>query len=181
MNTKNNQAFRDNEEKIQKALMTLLRAGDQEGITVQRICDEAKINRTTFYAHFTDLHDLVKKSEARLRERLKAEFDVDCIGEASQAFQLFLLRHIQANADFYRLYFLYRNPFGNNLGPEQAWASVGEMEAAQTASGSKDHYYQAFRRSGVAAVLEQWVKQGCLDEPEHIQSLLLQHLPENFL
>ena len=181
MNTKNNRAFRDNEEKIQKALMTLPRAGNQEGITVQRICDEAKINRTTFYAHFTDLHDLVKKSEVRFRERLKAEFDADCIGEVPQAFQLFLLRHIQAHADFYRLYFLHRNPFENNLGPEQAWASVGEMESDQTASSPQNHYSQAFRRSGVAAVLEQWVKQGCLDEPEHIQSLLLQHLPENIL
>ena len=58
---------------------------------------------------------------------------------------------------------------------------MGEMESDQTASSPQNHYSQAFRRSGVAAVLEQWVKQGCLDEPEHIQSLLLQHLPENIL
>ena len=39
-------------------------------INRERTCDVAQISHTTFYLHFTDLHDLVKKSGVRFRKCL---------------------------------------------------------------------------------------------------------------
>lgn len=43
---------------IQKALTKLLREKPIHRISVKELCEEAGINRGTFYAHYTDIYDL---------------------------------------------------------------------------------------------------------------------------
>ena len=55
-------------EQLTDALPRLLLHKDWNQITVQELCDEAMIRRTTFYQHFQDKHDFMRW---RMRERLK--------------------------------------------------------------------------------------------------------------
>ena len=55
-------------EQLTDALPQLLLRKDWSQITVQELCDEAMIRRTTFYQHFQDKHDFMRW---RMRERLK--------------------------------------------------------------------------------------------------------------
>ena len=48
---------------IQKALTKLLREKPIHRISVKELCEEAGINRGTFYAHYTDIYDLLKQME----------------------------------------------------------------------------------------------------------------------
>ncbi|MBO5473038.1 MAG: TetR family transcriptional regulator [Lachnospiraceae bacterium] len=34
-----------------------------EKITVKKLCEKAEVNRSTFYAHFTDIYDMLDKME----------------------------------------------------------------------------------------------------------------------
>lgn len=63
-------------EQLTDALPQLLLRKDWSQITVQELCDEAMIRRTTFYQHFQDKHDFMRW---RMRERLK-EFSA-CIAD----------------------------------------------------------------------------------------------------
>jgi AcrR family transcriptional regulator len=55
-------------EQLTDALPRLLLQKDWSQITVQELCDEAVIRRTTFYQHFHDKHEFMRW---RMQERLK--------------------------------------------------------------------------------------------------------------
>ena len=95
---------------LQKAL---LEAASEKGfahVTVRDITERAMVNRATFYRHYEDKYDLL----AHYMKELSGYIDRD-EGETSPGNQLMpnldtppagvakLLRHIQVNADFYRV------------------------------------------------------------------------------
>ena len=49
------------EKRIQEALLELLKVKNIQQITVRAICEMADINRSTFYAHYLDVYDLLEK------------------------------------------------------------------------------------------------------------------------
>lgn len=55
---------------IQTAFRYLLEQYDYEAITVQRILDVAKINRTTFYKHYHNKNELAKQLIEEFKQRL---------------------------------------------------------------------------------------------------------------
>ncbi len=55
-------------QQLTDALPQLLLKKDWNHITVNELCDEAMIRRTTFYQHFQDKHDFMRW---RMRERMK--------------------------------------------------------------------------------------------------------------
>ena len=61
MNTKNNQRYQDTEKLIQNTLLSLAQEKDIHKVTVQAICEAAHINRSSFYLHYLDIHDLIYK------------------------------------------------------------------------------------------------------------------------
>lgn len=55
---------------LKDSLMTLLKTKQLSSITVKEICEEADINRSTFYAHYRDSFDLMEQIEEELIEDL---------------------------------------------------------------------------------------------------------------
>lgn len=51
---------------LKESLMHILREKHIAKITVKEVCEEADINRSTFYAHYTDLYDLLEQIEEEL-------------------------------------------------------------------------------------------------------------------
>lgn len=62
MNKKNNKKSKDSVIKIQNSLCTLLKNIGHKLITIKKVCEVAKINRTTFYAHFDNIEDALYKT-----------------------------------------------------------------------------------------------------------------------
>lgn len=48
---------------LQDSLVELMKQKPISKITVKELCENADINRTTFYAHYTDTYDLLRKIE----------------------------------------------------------------------------------------------------------------------
>ena len=70
MNTKNNQRFRDMDKKLKATMLELLETTDFEKITVKSICETAHVNRSTFYAHYSDVYEIMEQMEEHLNEEL---------------------------------------------------------------------------------------------------------------
>ena len=68
MNTKNNSRSRKTRERLKEALLRLLARRDILDVTVSRLCQEAGVNRSTFYAHYQDIYDLLTKIEEDMLE-----------------------------------------------------------------------------------------------------------------
>lgn len=84
MNTKNNQRTRLSKILLKNALMDLLsEKGSVTKISVRELCERADLNRSTFYAHYSEPNELLEEVEAELldatREHLQkigAENDI---------------------------------------------------------------------------------------------------------
>lgn len=61
MNKKANEQYKSNERVILDVFTRLLEEKDLQKITIKEICEEAHINRSTFYNHFEDVYGVLEK------------------------------------------------------------------------------------------------------------------------
>ena len=95
---------------LQKALIELATEKGFADVTIRDITERAMVNRSTFYRHYLDKYDLLSQYMEQLYELIDAQD-----GEASWADKpdqppdqppaglVRILKHVQANADFYRV------------------------------------------------------------------------------
>ena len=76
MNTKNNRLIRETDEKIIRTVYQMMTQEHRPigKITVREICERADIHRSTFYAHYQDVYDLVEKVEENMSRQLTEAF-----------------------------------------------------------------------------------------------------------
>lgn len=74
MNRKNNKRFKDTELLIQQSLIELLEGRELRQISVKELCEKAGINRSTFYAHYLDIFDLMEKIDVNMSQNLLEQF-----------------------------------------------------------------------------------------------------------
>ena len=76
MNKKNNKQFQGSAVRMERAMLELMNCFPFEKITVKTICDRAGVNRSTFYAHYTDIYDMIEQMENNLRKELMERYPV---------------------------------------------------------------------------------------------------------
>ena len=105
MNTPNNKRKKESMERIEKVFIELLQTKELNEISVSDICKHAGLNRTTFYANYTDIYGLADA----IRDKLENEVSDLYREEVTQGFNsndyLKLFRHIKDNQIFYNTYF----------------------------------------------------------------------------
>ena len=105
MNTPNNKRKRDSQEKIERVFIELIQTKELNEITVSDICKKADLNRSTFYANYIDVYDLVDKIKDRMMEDFFDTYNEERLsGKHSYDF-LKLFNHIKDNQIFYNTFF----------------------------------------------------------------------------
>ena len=161
MNVKNNKRKRESIEKIEKAFIEMLMTKELNQISVTDICNETGLNRSTFYANFTDVYALADS----LREKLEADFDEQFKKETNRD-AVTMFRHIYENQLFYKAYF--------KLGYDESHqVYVYDMPRAEKDFGSKNvKYHIEFFRNGFNAIIKMWLNSGCRETPEEMADIL---------
>ena len=57
---------------LKESFINLLEKKEISQITIKEICEDADINRSTFYTHYTDQYDLLRKIENELLDNVSA-------------------------------------------------------------------------------------------------------------
>jgi AcrR family transcriptional regulator len=91
---------------LQRALLSLMLKKGYDAVTVEDICAEADVGRSTFYAHFTGKEDLKRSGlddnlKRMLIERQK-QAKAQGSGEGRFAFALLFFEHARDHLDLYR-------------------------------------------------------------------------------
>lgn len=184
MNTANNQRFKDTEQKIEQALLALSKTCPVQKITVRQICAEAHINRSTFYAHFQDIPDMIHRIGAmqitRFLELFADQNEEDLmLFFTDQAHLVELLTYIKNNQDFFSTLicnnsyeFVQTSLF--QLWDKSANAYMGKLGLTDEA---ERNYHFAFFWAGFLSVVGRWLTLGCPEPPGHLAKLLLKHTP----
>ena len=166
MNTKNNHRRRESVERIEKAFMELLQTRELNEITVSDICKLCGLNRSTFYAHFTDVYDLTDKMRVHLEEEVNRLYESEAAQKFNSNDYLRLFRHIRVNQLFYRTYF--RLDYDN-----QFRLKYYDIHQAQRHFDNQYiKYHVEFFRSGFNAIVRMWLAGGCRETPEEMEAII---------
>lgn len=176
MNVENNQRFQDTEEKIFCAYRKLAGSREPDKVTVAGICREAKIHRTTFYGHFTDVYDLQEKVVRRqflilLQGFINKDGSWDFRDGMRKQMEFY-----EKNKEIIKLHLTSERKTGRadmlfDFSLEQKY-SESYQRYFHLKNEEEVRYHQEFFHTGLAAVVRQWVLSGCRESPEEIADFL---------
>ena len=102
MNIKNNSRYKMSSEKIETAFLALILNHKYEDINISQICEQANINRSTFYCHYDDINDLVINIESKFANSMASIFNFG-LRHDHQAF-VKMFTFIKENKYFYKAF-----------------------------------------------------------------------------
>lgn len=173
--------FINSQEKMIKAMIKLLHESDFLSISVQALCLTAKINRTTFYAHYDNLYELLEDTKNYLinsfleqyKEKQSANKNADYI---ENEYLLPYLRFIKENNFLYRAF----EKLSLNYDQDYFFNSLVQnisLPLAEKKDMSVDEkeirYIAKFYVSGIAGIVHEWSKNNFQESEEYICDLIL--------
>lgn len=179
MNKKNNRQFQSSDARMKQAMLELMNREPFEKITVRLICDRAGVNRSTFYAHYTDIYDMIEQMETNLRKKLMDSYSSGEVIPFSMESFIPFLRFIREHRDFYRIALKTRIEFPLKQGFEPLWEQIVRPLCARAGISSENEmifYFVGFQ-AGFTMILKRWVEQDCAESEEKIAQIVRNIIP----
>ena len=166
MNTPNNRRKKKSIETIEKVFIDLLQTRQLSEISVSDICKLAGLNRTTFYANYTDIFALADSIRDKLESSLAELYKEEITEGFNSNDYLKLFRHIKDNQIFYRTYF--------KLGYDDNYKIVSyDTELAKQHFQNRFiNYHMEFFKSGLTKIIKMWLNGGCQESPEEMFEII---------
>lgn len=165
MNIPNNKRKKSSMDKIEKTFLQLIQKKNINEISVSTICELSGLNRSTFYANYIDIYDLVDK----IRANMENEFSLIQIANNSQNDYdgyLNMFRHIKENQIFFKTYFLLESISMTPI------TKYNKEMAIKYYNDEHIDYHIEFFRAGINAVIKKWLNNGCKETPEEINDII---------
>lgn len=160
---------------IRKAFMELLTRKPIQSISIKELCDEAGISRGTFYAHYTDIYDLLEKIESEMLRDFEAALEPLFHANAQDITPLKIttgiFKCLKENAD---LCTVTLGTYGDKkfasrlLGIGRDKCMESYMKYFVGASPKQIEYFYAFVSAGCIGLLEKWLGEGMTASAEEI-------------
>ena len=152
---------------IREAVFKLSKKRSLSDITVKEICEEADVNRATFYRNYLDIFDLYEKIEEDLsREALKDE------EPGKNRYRIFEI--IYKNKAFYRDYFELR--LSSGLLRNTVKVLFEQLRELTKKRGTYDEAqfeisFQ-YNYNGIVGAVKDWLVKGCPGEPKEFADIV---------
>lgn len=163
---------------LKDSLVQLLCEKPISRITIKEICEKADINRGTFYAHYTDQIDLLKKVEqeliADINEYLDSCFINDKESEVLQTLKN-LLDYIAANAELVRV-LLGENgdmDFQREIKMIVHQRCTAYWRTNKSINQNTADYIHAFIVTGSIGIIQRWLNGGHVESADEIAHIIL--------
>lgn len=166
MNTPNNKRKKESIERIEKVFISLLQTNELNEISVSDICKLAGLNRTTFYANYTDIYGLADSIRDKLEHNLSDLYQNEITRGFNSNDYLKLFRHIKDNQIFYKTYF--------KLGYDDSYKIITYdiKLARQHFENRFIEYHMEFFKSGITKIIKLWLQNGCKESPEDMYEII---------
>ncbi len=163
---------------IRHAFTELLRVKPIQSISIKELCTQAGINRGTFYAHYTDIYDLLHKIEEEMLEdftkTLSPLFGADPYILTLKKVITEIFQCLKNNADICTVTL---GPYGDKdfaarlltIGQELCIETYTRMFA--NATRKQIEFCYAFISSGCIGLLEKWLAEGMLSSAEEMAEM----------
>ena len=178
MNTKNNRKSKLTRKIFQETLLDLLQANHITEISVKRLCEEADMNRSTFYSYYQNQMDILKEIEettyADVKSFIMAGIHPNKKTDSTLIFEQ-LLNYIKDNKKLFLIL------LGQNGSDDFQLKLLELTEYASDVRGVnpvyktnwKATYVRMYRIAGCTKVIEKWVQNGCVESVSELAKLLI--------
>ena len=178
-NRKNNARFQETEKRLISCALELMRVTRPEHLTVRAVCERAQVNRSTFYAHFLDIPDMVDKIETQLHRELLEGYTPGKVAPLSPASFVPFLEHVRAHRAFYQVALPLRTQFPLAQGHEALMREVivPACERAGITDEDEMTYVLVSFQAGFTFMLRHWVEGGCAQDPAELARIIAACVP----
>lgn len=166
---------------MERAMLEAMNRMPFEKITVRLLCEKAGVNRSTFYAHYSDIYDMIRQMESNLQKELIDSYPAP--GHVTPlSFSSFIpfLKFIRKHRDFYRIALKARNDFPLEQGYLPLWEQVITplcIRAGISCENEMYYYFAGFQAS-FTTILKHWLERGCKEDEEKIAQIIQNIIPE---
>ena len=162
---------------LQDSLIELLKEKPISKITIKELCEKADINRTTFYAHYTDQYDLLRKIEEETLSWVK-DAAIRLIDETEKNEMMSLIEGIlQYIVDNSRHLQVLMGEQGDIDFQKQLFTLIYRLCDINLSSGHNGdtngkELYAVFVVTGSVGLIQHWLKSGLSQSPKDIAKII---------
>lgn len=171
MNTKNNKRYKSSSEKIETAFLTLLLNNKYEDIKISQICKQAEINRSTFYAHYYDINDLIIKIEQRFAHATASIFNFGLKADHSVFVDFF--NFVKENRYFYKAFLsIPYATYAEKNTKNQVLENLKDNQSIGISNSTELYYRASFFGAGIKEICRLWLENNCKESPEQMAKMI---------
>lgn len=144
---------------LKESFIKLLEKKEISHISIKEICEDADINRTTFYAHYNDQYDLLRKIENELLDNIGSHLDqidgnINAIALAEEIFD-----YLKENAKLCKLLLSERGDFTfqKRVMVLVYDKIIAEITGDNSITKEDAEYVYAFTITGCVGIVQKWL------------------------
>ena len=163
-------------EKIIQAFFDLLTVKDFLDINVSELCKIAKVHRTTFYAYYDNLFELLKDAKEYAIEMFTKEMNISVVDDYLSLNVLIpYLNFVKKYSKLFKAYFINAAALESEKDFEHIYKTFylkRALEKEKDVDEWKIRKITEFFMYGIAGTLSKWLENGCQEEPERIAEII---------
>ena len=173
-----NRSVRNTKKRIQDGLLTLLQKKQINQITVKELTELVDVNRGTFYFHYTDVYDLLYKTEERFFNDFNTVLNGTVLKSSDDMYPYLveIFSFLEKNANMCRIFFSENcdMKFFNDI---KALVNERCFAFRRTSTDKSDNertaLYNAFVVNGCVGLMQRWLEDDFAETPEEISQIVL--------
>lgn len=171
--------------KMYNSLFKLLEEKDYQSISIKELCENANINRTTFYGHYDNMNQLLAEAKDYVMNKFLSSFEktptildlpknytneyiieillspyLNFVKENKVIFKVFVTNLKTFNVDFY-----YNSLLNYVLIPSLKKKGLTDL--------NEINYISKFYLTGVTAIIMEWISKDCIEDINFIANVIL--------
>lgn len=168
---------------IREAFLDMLKKQNVEKISVSALCDQADINRSTFYRHYADIYSILDEICEEYFQRLFTNLlalknpDAEDLRQATRNIILQACTITEVNKEIYQL-LLFRQPtarFQQKINDAFYQLHVSSHDLTHVRNDETNLHYQ-YMISGILGLWLAWLKDDCRIPKEKVAEVTERHM-----
>lgn len=175
---------------MNEALILLLEKKDYSFITVKEICEKAGVNRSTFYLHYQNVDDLLSECIEYVGSKIQKKFNDKIMDKGiirtsklqdlvliTPNYLLPYLEFLKENKAIYKIAYSQPNVFKEKTVVNHLYKNIFEPILDRfSVPKTEQKYMLSFYLSGLGAIMIDWIKNDCKEDPMIIIDIIMKCL-----
>ncbi|MGI6333854.1 MAG: TetR/AcrR family transcriptional regulator [Saccharofermentanales bacterium] len=158
---------------LKDSFINLLEKKDISRITIKELCEDADINRATFYAHYSDQYDLMERIQDELLDNIAdylAAYTKDELATLPVDTVEHIFEYIKENARLCKLLLSERGDlnFQKRVLMMVYEKNINDLIKNGVTSREDAEYIYAFTLTGCVGVIQKWLNDNMVKSPRYM-------------